>query len=122
MIRLFGRFLVTVVLVLAATVRVAYSEGGQKFWSVTGVQADDVLHLRDLPSADSKSLAGIPANANGLEHLGCLRRQLPIDDYMNMSEIERKYARTLWCRVRFKSIEGWVAGRYLKDKNGVRPK
>jgi len=84
------------------------------FWAVTGVAHNDVLHLRDMPSAESRSLAGIPANARGLANLGCRRNQPALEQWMRMSEAQRKLAATEWCRVRYRGKEGWVAGRFLK--------
>jgi hypothetical protein len=84
------------------------------FWAVTGVAPDDVLHLRDVPSADSKSLAGIPFNARGLKNFGCRRGELPFDQWARMNEAQRRAANTKWCRVEFHGKQGWVAGRFLK--------
>jgi hypothetical protein len=84
------------------------------FWAVTGVRSDDVLHLRDVPSADSKSLAGIPFNAKGLKHLGCRRNEMPFEDWIKLSKEARKAALMQWCRVEYKGQQGWVAGRFLK--------
>src|SRR4249920_2012640 len=84
------------------------------FWAVTGVRSDDVLHLRDVPSAESKSLAGIPANALGLKNLGCRQNHPPLEQWMRMSQAQRELAATLWCRVEYQGKQGWVAARYLK--------
>jgi hypothetical protein len=90
-------------------------QASPSFWAVTGVAADDVLHLRDVPSADSKSLAGIPFNARGLKNFGCRRGQLPFDQWARMNEAQRRAANTKWCRVEFRGKQGWVAGRFLKE-------
>jgi len=84
------------------------------FWAVTGVRPDDVLHLRDVPNADSKSLARIPFNAHGLKHLGCRRNEMPFEDWVKLNKEARKSALMQWCRVEFKGQQGWVAGRFLK--------
>ena len=94
------------------------AEDPPEFWAVTGVSPSDVLHLRDVPSADSKSLAQIPPNARGLKHLGCRRNQPSLDLWVRMSEAARRDAQTQWCRVEYQGREGWVAGRYLK-KDGA---
>jgi hypothetical protein len=91
------------------------------FWAVTGVGRNDVLHLRDVPSADSKSLASIPFNARGLKNFGCRRGELPFDQWARMSEAQRRAANTKWCRVEFQGIEGWVAGRYLREDTTATP-
>jgi uncharacterized protein YgiM (DUF1202 family) len=85
-----------------------------RYWVVTGVAANDVLQLRDMPSADSRSLARIPPHARGLKHLGCRRNQPPLEQWMRMSEMQRQEAQTQWCRVEYGGRQGWVAGRYLK--------
>jgi hypothetical protein len=85
------------------------------FWAVTGVAENDVLHLRDVPSADSKSLAGIPPNAHGLKNLGCRRNQPAMDQWVRMNEVQRQQALTQWCRVEYHGKQGWVAGRFLKS-------
>jgi hypothetical protein len=92
----------------------ARAEEKPAFWAVTGVAAGDVLNLRDVPSAESKSLAHIPPHARGLRHLGCRRNQLPLEQWMRLSQTERQQAETLWCRVEYLGKQGWVAGRYLK--------
>lgn len=91
----------------------ASAEDPPQFWAVTGVSANDVLHLRDVPSADSKSLARIPPNAHGLKHLGCRRNQPPMELWMRMNATQRKEALTQWCRVEYHGMQGWVAGRFL---------
>jgi hypothetical protein len=84
------------------------------YWAVTGVASDDALNLRDVPSADSKSLARIPPKARGLKNLGCRRNQPPLELWMRMDQKARREARTLWCRVEYQGKQGWVAGRYLR--------
>jgi hypothetical protein len=99
--------------------RPAAAEDPPKYWAVTGVASSDVLHLRDVPSADSKSLARIPPNARGLKHLGCRRNQPPMELWARMSSAARRDALTQWCRVEYKGQQGWVAGRFLKPDGGL---
>ncbi len=82
------------------------ADGPPVLLAVTGVRSDDVLHLRDVPSADSKSLADIPPNARGLKKIGCMRVQLSMDRYMYMSKEERNNAQAPWCRVEYKGPTG----------------
>ncbi len=91
-------------------------DGPPVFLAVIGVRSDDVLHLRDVPSADSKSLADIPPNARGLKKIGCMRVQLSMDRYMYMSKQERNDAQAPWCRVEYKGMQGWVSARYVKEE------
>lgn len=91
-----------------------------KLWAVRGVAAGDVLHLRDVPSAESRSLARIPPNARGLKHLGCRRNQPPLDVLVRMSKAQQAEAQTQWCRVEYRGRQGWVAGRYLEADTAAR--
>ena len=51
----------------------AVAEEPPKFFAVTGVAADDVLNMRDVPHGDSRKLGGIPPDARGLKNFGCLK-------------------------------------------------
>lgn len=90
-----------------------------KSWAVTGVAGNDVLHLRDVPSAESKSLAQIPHNARGLKHLGCRRNQPPMELWARMNAAQKREAVTQWCRVEYRGMQGWVAGRFLRADGGA---
>lgn len=83
-------------------------------WAVAGVASNDVLNMRDVPSGDAKVIARIPPDARGLKALGCLKKQISLDDWMVQSKEQRRDAQLLWCRVRYADQEGWVAGRFLK--------
>jgi hypothetical protein len=95
-------------LALLPAVAAAQESLTPRFWAVTGVSAGDVLHLRDVPSAESRSLAGIPPNARQLINLGCRRKE------------QRALAQTQWCRVEYRGKQGWVAGRYLKSDDTAK--
>jgi hypothetical protein len=96
------------------------NDGPPVLLAVTGVRSDDVLHLRNDPSADSKSLAGIPPNAHGLKKIGCMQVQLSMDRYMYMTKEERRDAQLPWCRVEYKGLQGWVAARYVKEEGTTK--
>ena len=97
-----------------ASFGVAAAQEMPEYWAVTGVASNDVLNLRDVPSADSKSLAGIPYNARGLKHLGCRRSEISFQDWVQLSKAQRAAANVEWCRVEYRGKQGWVAGRFLK--------
>jgi len=109
--RVLGASLVLLILCCAGIGR---AQEQAAYWAVTGVAANDALNLRDVPSADSRSLARIPPNARGLKHLGCRRNQPPLEQWMRMSSAQRREAQAEWCRVEYKGKQGWVAGRFLK--------
>ncbi|MCC7253358.1 hypothetical protein [Hyphomicrobium sp.] len=96
----------------------ASAEDPPQYWAVTGVAADDVLNMRDVPHGDSKKLAGIPPNARGLKNFGCLKPEPSLDRWMDMTEEEKKNAKLEWCRVEYKGRQGWVAARFLKPDTG----
>jgi len=96
------------------------ADGPPVYLAVTGVRSDDVLHLRNDPSADSKSLADIPPDARGLRKIGCMRIQLSMDRYMYMSKEERRDAQLPWCRVEYKGTQGWVAARYVTEEGTAK--
>lgn len=95
-------------------VALAQADEPQKYWAVSGVASNDVLHMRDVPNADSKSVASIPYNARGLKHLGCLKNQPDFDRWVSMTKEQRRDATLEWCRVEYNGKQGWVAGRFLK--------
>lgn len=76
--------------------------GGPDFWEVTGVPRSDLLNLRRGPSART-AIVGSLDNGEFLRNLGC--------------RIERGQR---WCRVETvddSRVQGWVAGRYLREGN-----
>jgi hypothetical protein len=95
---------------------IANTQDAPQYYAVTGVPADDKLHMRDVPHGDSKILSDIPPKARGLKGLGCLKPQPSLDRWMEMTEDERKNAKLEWCRVEYKGQQGWVAGRFLKPE------
>lgn len=113
MLRIQARISFAVAGIILGTAAPLANEEAVRF-VVTGVAPSDVLHIRDVPSADSRSIGTIPPAAHGLRNLGCLRKQLSLDDWMRMTPAQRADANILWCRVEYKGTAGWVAGRYLK--------
>ena len=106
----------TSVLMLGGLVSCALAEAdGPDYYAVTGVAADDVLNIRAAPSARSEKLGEIPHDASGLKNLGC--RGLPsFAEWQAMTEQQRQQSRKdYWCRVKYQELEGWVAGRYLRE-------
>ena len=65
---------------------------------VVGVTGEDVLNVRDGPSAKYAIVGTIPQNARGIEGLGeCIKG---------------------WCHIRYGSIEGWSNARFLAPDEG----
>ncbi len=88
---------------------------GPDSYRVTGVAANDVLNLREKPSAQAKILAKIPPNAHKLENMvHCVGRKgetIPDSD-APPPESPRPY----WCKIKYKGIEDWVPIRYLREE------
>ena len=113
MLHISARIPLIVAGIILGTATASAEEEAARFL-VTGVASNDVLHIRDVPSADSRSIGTIPPTAHGLPNLGCLRKQPSLDDWMRMTAAQRADAKILWCRVEYKGTVGWVAGRFLK--------
>ncbi len=90
-----------------------------RFFAVTGVPANDVLNLRDVPHGDSRKLGAIPPGARGLKNFGCLKPEPSLDRWMGMTDEEKRNARLEWCRVEYHGRQGWVAARFLKPDPGA---
>ncbi len=102
------------------TVFAQIAEDVPQVYRVTGVEADDKLHMRDVPHGDSKILADIPSKARGLKGLGCITPEPSFDRWAEMTAEERANAKLQWCRVEYHGQQGWVAARFLKPDAGTR--
>ena len=102
---------------LAAPLALADADGPD-FYAVTGVAPGDVLNLRAGPSGNAERIGVIPHDARGLQNLGC-QGQPSFAEWQAMSPEERvRRGKRVWCRVRYQGVEGWVAGRYLREASG----
>lgn len=115
----YARLRATVILafaLFAAQAGVAFGEAsGPDYFSVTGVASDDVLNIRSKPSASADKIGEIPFDGNGIQNLGC-EGGLTFAEWQRATEAERAAsARSRWCRVSYRGIEGWVAGRFLAE-------
>jgi hypothetical protein len=97
----------------------ASAEEPPRFFAVTGVAANDVLNLRDVPHGDSRKLGAIPPGARGLKNFGCLKPEPSLERWMGMTDAEKRNARLEWCRVEYHGRQGWVAARFLKPDLGA---
>lgn len=85
---------------------------GPDFFSVRDVAANDVLYVRQKPSADSAKVGQIPYNARGIRNMGC--HAFHKGQEVVNSDIPRP-GTTLWCKVRYQKSDGWVNARFLKE-------
>lgn len=107
-------FMLTVTCAFVHGMAIADADGPD-FFRVTGVAANDVLNIRDRPSPRGIKLGAIPHNGRAVQNLGC--QGLPsFADWQRMTETQRQQSRrNYWCRIRYQGVEGWAAGRYLRE-------
>lgn len=85
---------------------------GPDFFAVRDVASNDVLYVREKPSAGSAKVGQIPYNARGIRNMGChafLKGQEVINSDIPLP------GTTLWCKVRHERTDGWVNARFLKE-------
>lgn len=107
-------------LVMAAVlVSTAFAEAdGPDYFAVTGVAANDVLNIRSGPSARDRIVGTIPPKGGGIRNLGC-QGGLSFDEWRTASEAQREAGKNRrWCRIEYRDVEGWVAGRFLAEDSG----
>lgn len=91
---------------------------GPDFYRVTGVAANDTLAIRAAPSPRARRLGSIPPSADGIRNLGC-RGGLAFAEWSRATPAAREAAaRRRWCRVVWKGVTGWAAGRFLAEGSG----
>lgn len=95
-----------------------YAEAdGPDYWQVRNVEKNDVLNMRNKPDFKADKTGEIPFDASCVRNIGC-KGGLTLNEFTTLSEIEKQQIlkqRPRWCRVRYKEVTGWVAGRYLKE-------
>lgn len=80
---------------------------GPDFYAVRNVRSDDVLNMRQAPSAKARIVGIIPYNARRVENTG-----------ETFPEIRSDMDAPVWCKVRYGGREGWVACRFLGEDSG----
>jgi hypothetical protein len=90
---------------------------GPDFYKVRDVSADDTLNIRAEPRPDAARLGEIPPDANCISNLGC-QGGLTFQEFTTLTK--EQHARRIkenpcWCRIEYRGITGWVAGRYLAE-------
>lgn len=90
---------------------------GPDHFAVRGVAAGDVLNIRAGPDAGTRKLGQIPPGASCIRNLGC-QGGLSYQEFSTLSpeqRLQRERENPRWCRVEYRGIAGWVAGRYLAE-------
>ena len=93
---------------------------GPDYYRLVDVAADDVLNIRAEPTASAKAIGAIPPKADGVRNLGC-KGGLSFTEWEKASPAERAAGRRArWCRISYRGVEGWVAGRFLAEGSAPR--
>ena len=90
---------------------------GPDHWEVFGVEAGDVLNIRQEPKGSSAKIGEIPPDGTCVKNIRCVGG-LTFEEFTTLSEAEKnqiKKKRPRWCYIEYKGIKGWVAGRYLRE-------
>lgn len=101
----------------------AYAEAdGPDHFAVRGVAPGDVLNMRAEPSPRARKVGAIPPAATCVRNLGC-QGGLSVQEFTTLSpaqQQQRLRENPRWCRVEYRGIQGWVAGRYLAEGSCLR--
>lgn len=88
---------------------------GPDYFRVHGVTSQSALNIRARPSVRSARLGTIPPDATRLRNLGCVG-EMSYEEWEAATPGERNAARQrVWCKVQYRTVEGWVAGRFLTE-------
>jgi hypothetical protein len=89
---------------------------GPDFFDVRNVRSDDVLFLRERPTANSPKIGQVPYNGKMLRNEGCA----PVKDGIPLPDSGMPTG-SFWCRVRYGPVEGWANARFLAEASEARP-
>jgi uncharacterized protein YraI len=101
----------------AAPGSAAATADGPDFFQVTGVAATDRLNLRKAPDPQAAKIGEIPPDGTCIRNLGC-RGGLNFEEFTELSKRDqekRLKENPRWCRVEYRGMTGWVAGRFLQE-------
>lgn len=90
---------------------------GPDFYKVRDVSAGDTLNIRAEPRPDAARLGEIPPDGNCIRNLGC-QGGLTLLEFTTLTkeqQARRIRENPRWCRIEYRGIPGWVAGRYLAE-------
>lgn len=90
---------------------------GPDHYRVAGVGVGKHLNVRTEPDASSKTIGKIPDDASCIRNMGC-QGGLSFEDFTQLPEADRKRRlneNPRWCKVEYRGVVGWVAGRYLAE-------
>jgi hypothetical protein len=103
-------------LALISGIASADSDGPDSF-RVIGVAKRDTLNIRAQPNARAPKVGEIPPDGTCIQNLDC-QGGLTFQEFTDLSSAEQKKRERenpRWCKVEYRGIIGWVAGRYLAE-------
>ena len=95
----------------------AADSDGPDFFEVRGVARNDTLSIRAKPNPRAAKVGTIPPDGTCIRNLGC-RGGLTFQEFTELSPAERKQRERenpRWCKIEYRGVTGWVAGRYLAE-------
>ncbi|MDV7143285.1 SH3 domain-containing protein [Tropicimonas sp. TH_r6] len=93
----------------------AVDASGPDYFRVVGVAWNDVLNIRNGPTARASKIGAIPPDGNGVRNLGC-SGGMTYAQWEAATPTQRDAARKrVWCRIYYRGVEGWVAGWFLAE-------
>ena len=115
--------LILALLVLSASgvAPVLAEADGPDFFQVRDVAPDDVLNIRASNDWRSDKIGEIPYDGRCVRNLGC-SGGLTLQEFTDLSTAEQeriKKERPRWCQIEYQEQTGWVAGRYLRENEGL---
>jgi hypothetical protein len=110
------RGLVVMALLLGPAAALADADGPDQF-AVRGVEPGDALNIRAEPDARARKVGAIPHDGRCIRNLGC-RGGLTFQEFTGLTpeqQQQRLRENPRWCRVEYRGVTGWVAGRFLAE-------
>lgn len=111
------RFLLAVSVLALNSGTAAADSDGPEFFEVRDVAKRDVLNVRAEPDPRATKVGEIPHDGTCIRNLEC-RGGLNLLEIMDLSPAEQKKRERenpLWCKVEYRGVTGWVAGRHLAE-------
>jgi hypothetical protein len=90
---------------------------GPDYYRVVNVAENDMLNIRSQPTAKARKIGEIAPGADCVRNLGC-QGGLTLHEFTTLSEAQkaqRLRENPRWCKVEYRGVTGWVAGRYLAE-------
>lgn len=111
------RFLIAASVLAPISGTASADSDGPEFFAVRDVAKNDVLHIRAEPNPRAAKVGEIPRDGTCIRNLEC-QGGLNLLEIMDLSPAEQKKRERenpLWCKVEYRGVTGWVAGRYLAE-------